>query len=451
MTPPITQKKVFEKLPQMAVLLDEARAGEIFERRMIAAAGCKVRQCRIDHVKLRPEKNCLVTYNLDLIEQTTGVVTELTLNLLAYPSGESANQFAKARQRTTVRTPIGEGLFHLPELESVVRVFPNDRKLSGLPALADVHRLKSKILPEVVRKSFGDEWAIGELTIEPVHYAAERSYTVRADLELINQSKGESERRTIFGKTYCEGEAAVVWRLTRELWQNEACQRGQLLIPQPLAFQPEIETIWQSGLAGKTLNEVDPESAELPALMESAARSVAALHRASIQSAQQVNQSDLIGKLEDAKKLIGRVRPSMQSKLNSLVGRLVASSGNPGERPVVTLHGDLHLKNFFATGNRVALIDLDNLALGDPLRDVGSFIAALHYRELLDGKSCRVNISNFVRAYRDGVNWEVADFALDWHTAAALVYERAYRCITRLKNGRMAIIDDLVDLADQLF
>lgn len=450
MTSPLIQETVFENLPQMAALLDEARAGEIFERTIIAAAGHKVRQCRIDRVKLRPGSNCLVTYNLNLIEQATGVVTELMLNLLAYPSGESVNQFAKARRQTIARTPIGEGIFHLPELESVVRVFPNDRKLSGLPALADFNRLKSQTLPEIVSKSFGEELKIAELMIEPIHYATERGYTVRADLELINHSKGESERRTIFGKTYCEGEAADVWRLTRELWRSEACQRGRLLIPQPLVFQPEIETIWQSGLAGKTLNEIDPESAEFPALMEKAGMSVAALHQASIQSAQQINQADLIGKLEDAKKLIDRVRPSMQSKLHSLVGRLVASSGKLGERPNATLHGDLHLKNFFATGNRVALIDLDNLALGDPLRDVGSFIAALKYRELLDGKSYRESIAGFVRAYRDGVNWEVADFALNWHTAAALVYERAYRCITRLKTGKLEILDDIIDLADQL-
>ncbi len=381
----------------------------------------------------------------------TGDEKELTLNLLAYRAGESMNQFAKARQQAIVRTPIGEGLFHLPELESVVRVFPNDRKLAGLPALADFDQLKNKILPEVVNKSFGEEWKIAEARYKQIHYAAERGYTVRADLQLRNQLTVETERQVIFGKTYCAGEASTAWRLTRELWQSEACRQGRLLIPQSLVFQPEIETIWQSGLAGKTLNEFDSDSAEFPALMENAGKSVAELHQSVLQSAPPVTLADLIAKLETAEDLIGSVRPSLRPRLHSVVSRLVKSSGKIGEGPNATLHGDLHLKNFFATGNRVALIDLDCLSLGDPLRDVGSFIASLRYRELLEGKSCREGIARFVEAYRDGVNREVADFALDWQTAAALIHERAYRCITRLKTGRLEILDDIVDLADQLF
>lgn len=448
---PLIQEKVFENLPQMAALLDEARAGGLFERTIITDAGYKALQCRITRVKYRPGRNCLVSYSLKLIELKTGNENELALNLLAYPEGESLNQFLKAQGQTNVQTAIGEGIFHMPEIEAVVRVFPNDRKLAGLPALADFNQLKAIILPEVVRNSFGDEWAIAELTAEPIHYAAERGYTVRADLELINQLQGESERRRIFGKTYCAGEAETAWQLMRELWQSEARQHGRLLIPQPLAFQPEIETIWQNGFNGKTLNEFDSESAEFSEMMEKAGTAVAALHRSSVQNAQRLNQVDLFAKLEVAQKLIGRVRPSLQSTLHLLVEKLVKASGKFGERPKATLHGDLHLKNLFASGNRLALIDLDNLALGDPLRDVGSLIASLHYRELLEGKSYREGIARFVEAYRDGVNWEVASLALNWHTSAALIHERAYRSITRLKIGRMDIIDDLVDLADQLF
>jgi len=372
------------------------------------------------------------------------------LYLLAYPEGESLNRFLKAEQQNA-GAETGGGVFHLPELESVVRVFPNDRKLTELAKLTDFNYLRNEALPAVVTKGFGEEWKIAGLNIELVQYAAERACTVRADLELRSQLTGKTNQQVIFGKTYCADEGSNAWQLLSGLWQSEARQSGRLLIPRPLAYQPEIKTIWQSGLAGVTLNEFDCASAEFPALLEKAGDAVAALHQSPIQTAPHISHSDLISKLEAAEKLIGSVAPSLRSKLHNLIIRLADAPAKFGSRPPVTLHGDLHLKNLFVSGNRVALIDLDNVALGDPLLDVGSFVAGLQYREILEGNSFRESIARFVKAYRARAGWEVSEFALRWHTAAALVYERAYRCITRLKPGRLEVLDEIIDLADQTF
>jgi hypothetical protein len=41
----------------------------------------------------------------------------------------------------------------------------------------------------------------------------------------------------------------------------------------------------------------------------------------------------------------------------------------------------------------------------------------------------------------------VADEEVGWYTAAALLNERAFRCVTSLKPGRMEILGQLVDIA----
>ena len=104
-------------------------------------------------------------------------------------------------------------------------------------------------------------------------------------------------------------------------------------------------------------------------------------------------------------------------------------------------------------GERVALIDLDNIAIGPPLHDIGSFVASLLYRNKLAGNEGAMadrNIAAFVAAYRACVPWRVGEAELNWYTAAALINERAFRCLSRLKEGRLELVDRLIDLADRI-
>jgi thiamine kinase-like enzyme len=118
-------------------------------------------------------------------------------------------------------------------------------------------------------------------------------------------------------------------------------------------------------------------------------------------------------------------------------------------RPVATLHGDLHAKNVLFTRGSAALIDLDNLCAGDPVRDLGSFVASTCARSLtreIAEPDIAPMISALVRSYEDDVPWEVPRLALRWYTAASLVSEQAHRTVIRMKNGSLHA---LIDLAEQ--
>jgi thiamine kinase-like enzyme len=239
----------------------------------------------------------------------------------------------------------------------------------------------------------------------------------------------------------------------QHLWDSGARRGGLLLIPQPLSYQPKIKTVWQSGLEGKTLNEHERSNETFSELLSKAGSAVAALHQTQASFAPVITTPDIISKLETVKTLLSRIRPSCGESLHSSIKQLIATTNNIGERPLATLHGDLHFKNFFVTDDRMALIDLDNLAQGDPLQDLGSFVAAIHYRGIFEGRPLQETdqiASRFIQSYRKHVSWDVPESALNWHIAAALIYERAYRCVTRMKGGRLTIIDDLIDLARRI-
>jgi len=467
------QQNVFdETLLQIGDLLDAPGMRWVFEREL----GCPVEACQIVRAKLRPGRNCLVGYRLKVMEPIKGETREQLLTLAAFGKGESRERFNLAQRQPLVSTSIGKAVFHLPELEAVVWGFPNDRKLPGLPAITDNARLK-ELLPEIIANHFGREWEITALASDVVSYAAERACTVRVKLELSNSRTGASFPQTLFGKTYRSGEGEAVWRTMGRIWRQ-----GRLLIPQPLRFQPEIHTLWQQGLAGNTLEAFDAESVDGsmegdcqagsrtegprsstgdrgPSVRDPAGKlakagaAVAELHRLRIPDLPLREAVRPLEALGTAENLLVCAVPNCQPKLHLLVRRLTDAFGKIQTQPAAILHGDLHLKNFLATGEKIALIDWDNVCRGDPMQELGSFAASLHYRALLGERSVEATeslIDSFVEAYLAAPEGEVQASALNWHAAAALIYERAHRHVVRLNTDAPRVVSELIELALRL-
>ena len=102
-------------------------------------------------------------------------------------------------------------------------------------------------------------------------------------------------------------------------------------------------------------------------------------------------------------------------------------------------------------GDRVRV--LDNLSTGSPWSDLGSFCAGLYYRSLVDGLEQLVIdqlIDHFCATYAEQVPWPLDRRAIDWYTAAALLSERAFRAVTRMKQGRLQMVDEFMRIATEL-
>lgn len=416
------------------------------------AARYSIADCEIIQARYKPGKNCLVSYHLKIVENQTGQSFEQILCARVYEIGGSFSRFDKAQTQPQVSTQFGKAIFHLPELDMVGWVFPNDRKLAGLPDISDKVRLAQEILPPIIAAKFGEAWRIESLATDIVHYVAEHTCTIRATVRLKHSGSGEAQTTTLFGKTYYNLDGAETFARMRELSESTACLSGRLTLAQPLAYQPEIKTLWQMGLPGESLYECETGGSQFFALLKRAAVSLAALHQTPVSNARKANIADLLIRFDDVERMVAKFQPTSLPKLRSLLDRLRKQAQQFGESPAATLHGDLHLKNFFVTARQIALIDLDNLCVGDPLLELGSFIASLMYRNLAQAKPADVSrklADAFVRAYAESVSWPINDSILNWHIAAALIAERAYRCVSRLKSERPTLLDEVIVLADR--
>ena len=452
------------KLPQMAVILDEVNMRGVLEDALNAEAPgdtpadvecsrLRVRHCKIEWIKYKPDSKCTVCYRLAIDPLPPDSQGELILYGRIYAAGGALSRFRRAQSACLVRPRFGRPLLHLPELDMVVWVFPNDRKLTGLSLIADERRLKDELLGEVLGKALGREWQLVDMTHDIVHYVPEHTCTVRLQLQVQQAPIGDRRLLSLYGKTYYDDEGAETYRIMRELWALESGSHTQSRMAQPVMYDSEHRLLWQAGLAGATLRDQDLSGSHFCTLMREAAVTVAWLHRSRVSCSRLFSFDDWLVKLEEMRPVLAQARPSCRERLEPLIDRLRSQAESLGEQPVATLHGDLHLNNFVEHGTKIALIDMDNVSSGPPARDIGSFIAGVFYQGLLRGIAERViqrAVTAFCDQYERSVPWQTPRSVLNWYIATSLLTERARRSVMRLKSGRLNILDDLIDLAGRV-
>src|SRR5262249_46029188 len=136
---------------------------------------------------------------------------------------------------------------------------------------------------------------------------------------------------------------------------------------------------------------------------------------------------------------------------DALARQLTSTWEQPTEPPVC-LHGDVHLKNGLLAEDRVTLIDLDQAALGPAAADLGSLLAGLQYRGCV-GVFSRSTVHALATAFLAGyaaVRPLPSPTSLRWHTAAALLEERAWRAVNRLRLRGLQYLDALLAHATAL-
>lgn len=448
--------------------------------------------CEIDRVKYRAGEKCVISYRLQICDLTNGQAEEQWFCARLFPPDTAPSRYQKALRAPTTAPRFGEAVMFLPKLDMVIWAFPNDRKISGLAALMRSANRENDELAQLVAQRWGKRTTLVTHQCKLVHYVPEHTCTVRVELTLAaplvrhtsgkptgarpfsnpgyptlgkEQSRDISscnavEQRvvTLFGKAYYAEEGAETYRLMGHLWHSPARRHGQLRIAEPLAYDPTTRVLWQAGLPGRTLLSYELGTPHFDRLLGEAAQAVAQLHTAALPCRRTTDLDTWATLIRERQALVAQVCPHLATATATLATALRCLLPSPQDAPVATLHGDLHLQNFLAdetapTGQRLALIDFDNLSNGSPWHDLGSFCAGLYYRGLIEGvpqPTIRHTIDIFLASYAAHVPWSIDRRTIDWYTAAALLIERAYRSVSRMKDGRLALVDDFIRIATEL-
>ncbi len=448
MTMAIEQTITDATLPQMALILDEMTMASQFNRALFDTPGAAVQSCKIEWIKYKPAKNCTVAYRLAI----AGGAEQLLYGRI-YADGGAAKRFAEAQAAPATRPEHGEPMVYLAALGMLCWLFPNDRKLAGLAKLADRQWLKNHGLPEVVNAVLGSDWRLDDFTSAIVHFVPEHNCTLSVDLEAVHGRSGARARQRIYGKTYYNRAGAESYRQMCALWRRSLSASNSLGLAQPIAYQVEEKILWQAHVAGATLLDQSIGSDKFFAALAPAAAALAGLHGTALDCAESVTLEAQLAKLRQMDGFLSTALPAEGARIDQLVSGLLRRAEVLPRRPDVTLHGDLHLGNIISANGKAALIDLDGLCRGPALYDLGSFIAALIYHGIVnriaDAQLSAITAA-FCAHYRSQIRWRFTDAELNWYVAAALIGERLYRCVTRLKFTRGDIFTELLAQAERL-
>ena len=405
--------------------------------------------CVIGEKRYKPGQSCVLSYRLHLHDARTDAKHEQVVSARLCRPDEGQAEFHRARSRQLVRTPGVRALAYIPEIEMVIWSFPNDRKLSHLPKLLDVERLKT-CLPEKLRAlGVGESHDIAAIIPEILHYLPERSCMIRYHLSLKDRSSGENGALTIYGKTYRDEDGVEVYSIMRQL---SAQIPGS---PVPLGYDQELRALWQSHVPGEPFLWETLEESQIPEVFQDIAKAVAKFHSCTVHTDLRFDLPDLDKSLADTIAVARQAYPDFEGRIASLVSALLAQRHSMGWSETLTtpIHRDLKMRNFLIDVKHIALIDMDCVCLGNPLSDLGSLIANFYLNGIRAGchhYRIREAVEVFCRAYARNVPWSLSWSQLDWYTAAAFIHEVTRRSIRQLDGERVKHISEYLDLCESL-
>lgn len=409
-------------LPTRDVLLDAGAMGDHLARLMSVGGGrVPVTACRRVFVKYRYGDSLRIGYELT-VDGSAVIVTAR-----AFASIELAEKAAASARRVGAHecahpTGLHDGLVPMAldaEHRAVWFTYPHDRRL------VDLHAMDAP--PPALRALTGDRWVCSEL----VQYAAERAATYRAldtDGATVAYVKRLRHREDVVD----------VADLYTSLVAGLREQGAVVGVPRALGYDESAGVIALEPMAGVGWNALD--SAVLPGVASAIGAGLAAVH-ALPRLGRRVFERTAPDKVARSLEVLAEARPDVADEAAALGRRLVAA--RPAASAPAFLHGDLHPKNVLVDGEDVSLIDFDSASWGAPANDLGSMIARLHHGALLGemGGGITPAIAEAFLAGHAGRGGPAVPLAeLRWHTAAALVVERALRSVTRLHPGGLAAL-----------
>lgn len=217
---------------------------------------------------------------------------------------------------------------------------PHDPRLPGLPALFA---------------------APGQLTV--IRYRPYSRCTARVD----------GPDGTLFAKVFCDGQAPREHLEGLAVW--EAAQRGELAFaaPRPARFDEDTGVLWQEPVAGV---EARPRllSQDGPALAERMGAAAASLSVSSLRPLRAIGRETAFSRLARRADELARLAPALADRIFELLAGLRELYTGVPARELRPVHGDLNLGQWLTDGERLGLVDYEDLSLGEPERDVGVFL-----------------------------------------------------------------------------
>jgi predicted transcriptional regulator len=428
--PPVEQREEYPMdpdFPQLRIASDPRRMLEILcaHLRPLPGRNTRILECRPFRFRCRQSTaRCVLQYTLRLFEPGTGREWDQWATGLIF-AGEGGAQRAWINLRAV---PLSaeipgpwrcfEPVTFVPELDMVVMMFPCDRRLPHLlQVLADGGRMLDAHLFERLGPG---KWQATRRTLEPKRYRTELGAVLRYAMEARDPETGRAASVCCYAKIYRNDRGRDAWEFLRRWWDRPRAAGAAYSLVRPIAYLGMLDTLVIEAAPGNSVREMLTAGNEPRAAVRAAARAVAAFNQDDLPLERYDTVEDQLDQVRRASAMVQWACPALRAEVVAITEAFGAriEEAAPG-----ILHGDLKADHVFIDGAQVTLVDTDNVALGDPVRDAAhfcSYVTAGVGLEAMPRREARAVAAAFAEEYFQHVptSWR-RRFQL--HYAGALV------------------------------
>ena len=338
----------------------------------------RVRDCRLTHVRQRDGSRFSVQYDVRFEVPETGRVWDRVVSGVSFGGSRTRRAWEEARD-TVPAPPAIEAdqpalppFAYVPDLDMLVQVFPHDH---GLPALARlVAGPPPELLPALLAGFGPGEWAVLAWEAEPVRYRLGIRAALRLGIRVGDAAAGRVAERNAYAKVYGDAEKGRQGAHAQRDLHDRAAAGAAFAVAEPIAYVERLQTLVQGEVGGVSLHALLRQQDDPTPALRAAARAVAGFHRLDLAAPPRRAGKEIPRPLRKAQERLRSERPDLAREVAGLLEAVAVGLGGVPPGPT---HGDLKPNHILLDGDRVALIDFDDLAEGDPLRDVANLVAQL--------------------------------------------------------------------------
>jgi tRNA A-37 threonylcarbamoyl transferase component Bud32 len=233
--------------------------------------------------------------------------------------------------------------------------------------------------------------SINDLTIQPMRRRPGSRHVFSYKLVVGDQRTGKQKMVELVAKrdtTRAAGKAAKEFEAMRLLWDAGFGQDRTLTIPQPLHHFADLQLIVQEKARGTRFrNFLGDDSHASVDHARKVGVWLAKLHNLPAASGQVCSYASEKTSLQMFVSAISASQPRLEPDLRLYASMMEQYFDSFKDVAATYVHGDFHPDHIFVANDRVTVIDFERFCIGDPARDLGSFIAHVRTTAGLKRKS----------------------------------------------------------------
>lgn len=333
------------------------------------------------YIRYKPETSILVRYRLQ--------TSQACYDIYAKSYNPKHSKLSNSQKKKIQNVVDGTGIIFLPKHHIEVYFFPNDARLRSIRRLQD-EKSRYSLLKKVVSNNAGDQ---------SFHHAE------------MTTLQYKPERRYVACLTSKENKKAVLKAYRLDAYQNTLAHIKQLealgitRFSSLIGHYDKYQILLFKWRNGKTLTECWQDSDFNLTLLTKLAKQLAEFHHGSWQQIVKPRKNNLTAIVRG----LAHLTPHLHENAQLLSQNL--SKALQGVTPLmVRCHGDFYAKQIICDADELYWLDLDDISLAHPGRDIGTFVAHLEW-DVIRGRLTEAQATHyesiFVSAYLQESHHEI--------------------------------------------